>query len=230
MIMKKYLFALVTVVALSAMSSCCCPSGKQKCQNCSETNCSKECCESGNCTEAAPSSVLVVVDVQRDFFCPEGSLYVKGSEVLPAKIAAIAESYDAIIFTLDWHPADHCSFADNGGTWPAHCVAFTQGAGLADEFKPILAKCNVQLFLKGCDKDKEQYGAFEDVDGVVACWLKNADKIDVCGIAGDYCVKESTANILKIAPAEKVTMLLDCIASIDDGTALADFIKENSLK
>ena len=33
--------------------------------------------------------ILVVVDVQRDFFSPEGSLYVKGSETLPAKIAAI---------------------------------------------------------------------------------------------------------------------------------------------
>ena len=64
------------------------------------------------------SKVLVVVDVQRDFFDPSGSLYVGGSEVLPGKIAAIADSYDAVIFTLDWHPGNHCSFAANGGQWP----------------------------------------------------------------------------------------------------------------
>lgn len=178
------------------------------------------------------SSVLVVVDVQRDFFCPEGSLYVKGSEELPAKIAAIAQNYDAVIFTLDWHPANHCSFAAQGGIWPSHCVAYTQGAGLADEFAPILAQGEdkYQLFLKGTDPNAEEYGAF---DGIAECrivsWLQTAEKVAVCGIAGDYCVKESTANILKVIPAEKVTILTDCIRSIDDGSTIAAFAEENKL-
>lgn len=179
------------------------------------------------------ANVLVVVDVQRDFLDPAGSLYVAGGEVLPAKIAEIAPSYDAVIFTLDWHPGNHCSFAAQGGIWPSHCVAFTEGAGLADEFSLILAQGSdkVQLFLKGQEQDKEQYGAFEDLaeDTVIYQWLKNADHIDVCGIAGDYCVKESTANILKIADAAKVSMLTDCIASIDDGSTLAAFVAETGI-
>lgn len=196
-------------------------------------------CCSGNTSEPAAeasevSSVLVVVDVQRDFFSPEGSLYVGGSEALPAKIAEIAGNYDAVIFTLDWHPGNHCSFAAQGGIWPSHCVAYTQGAGLADEFAGILAQGpeKVQLFLKGTDPAKEQYGAFEDLDenSVIASWLKSADKVDVCGIAGDYCVKESTKNVLSIVPAEKVTILTDCIRSIDDGSTLAAFAAENKLK
>lgn len=84
--------------------------------------------------------LLVVVDVQRDFFDPAGSLYVSGSEALPEKIAAIAPEYDAVVFTLDWHPGDHCSFKDLGGIWPSHCVAYTQGAGLPDCFAAILAR------------------------------------------------------------------------------------------
>lgn len=180
------------------------------------------------------SNVLVVVDVQRDFLDPAGSLYVAGGETLPEKIAGIAAEYDAVIFTLDWHPADHCSFTSQGGMWPSHCVAYTEGAGLADEFAPILASGpeKVRIFLKGQERDREQYGAFEDIDedSVLYHWLKNAEHIDVCGIAGDYCVKESTANILKIVDASKVRVLTDCIASIDDGSALAAFAKERGLR
>lgn len=179
------------------------------------------------------SKVLVVVDVQRDFFDPSGSLYVSGSEELPAKIAAIAADYDAVVFTLDWHPADHCSFAAQGGIWPSHCVAYTQGAGIADEFSAVLTRgaSDVQIFLKGTEQDKEQYGAFEDLGAypVIKAWFENCDSIDVCGIAGDYCVKESTGNILNFAPAEKVSVLTDCVRSIDDGSTLEAFIAEKGI-
>ena len=168
--------------------------------------------------------LIVVVDVQRDFFDPSGSLYVKGSEVLPDKIARLAGDYDACIFTLDWHPANHCSFASMGGIWPSHCVAYTQGAGLADEFAPLLALPHTHLFFKGTQPDKEQYGAFEKLeDGPVYELLTEAEEIDVCGIAGDYCVKESCANVLKIARNAKVSLLADCICSIDGGEALEAF-------
>ena len=179
------------------------------------------------------SKVLVVVDVQRDFFDPSGSLYVSGSEELPAKIAAIAADYDAVVFTLDWHPADHCSFAAQGGIWPSHCVAYTQGAGIADEFSAVLTRgaSDVQIFLKGTEQDKEQYGAFEDLCcyPVIQAWFENCDSIDVCGIAGDYCVKESTNNILNFVPAEKVSVLTDCVRSIDDGSTLEAFIAEKGI-
>lgn len=180
--------------------------------------------------------VLVVTDVQRDFFDPSGSLYVSGGELLPAKIAAVADQYDKIVFTLDWHPGDHCSFKENGGPWPVHCVAYTQGAGLADEFTPILAKGPeyVQLFFKGTIKEREEYGAFDGLSNrvqysVIYDWMRKADEIHVCGIAGDYCVKETAAKILSHVPKSKVVMLKDLICSIDDGSTLEAFIKENNL-
>lgn len=221
--MRKSFSLLAAAATMSAMLTASCCGG-----------CKSEPTAEGYVPAAADtvSSVLVVVDVQRDFFSPEGSLYVNGSEELPAKIAEIAGSYDAVIFTLDWHPGDHCSFKAQGGIWPPHCVAYTQGAGLADEFAPILAQGpdKVQLFFKGTDPQKEQYGAFEDLaEGRIASWLGTAQKVDVCGIAGDYCVKESTKNILSIVPAEKVTILSDCIRSIDDGSTIAAFAAENKL-
>lgn len=181
-----------------------------------------------------PVKTLVVVDVQRDFYDPSGSLYVTGSEVLPEKIAALAGEYDAVVFTLDWHPGNHCSFKEEGGIWPKHCVQNTVGAGLPDCFTPILSDPGrFRIFLKGTQQDKEQYGAFEtaeEIDPVILSWFDSSEEIDVCGIAGDYCVKESTSNLLNFVPAEKVTMLLDCIRSIDDGTALKDFVEEKGLK
>jgi len=176
-------------------------------------------------------NILVVVDVQRDFFDPSGSLYVGGSEVLPEKIVEAAKGYDAVVFTLDWHPADHCSFAEQGGIWPSHCVANTQGAGLPDSFAEIMKTMDTQIFFKGNVQDKEQYGAFEDLSAyhVIEYWFQNCASVDVCGIAGDYCVKESTANILKVVPAEKVSILTDCVRSIDGGAALEAFIEENGL-
>lgn len=179
------------------------------------------------------AKVLVVVDVQKDFFDPNGSLYVPGGEKITAKIAKAAKSYDGVIFTLDWHPGNHCSFKDNGGIWPAHCVQYTEGAGLADDFKPILAEgpMKVQIFLKGTEQDKEQYGAFENLDenSTIYKWLTNADQIDVCGLAGDYCVKESAKNIVNLTGAANVAVLTDLICSIDDGTGLKNFIDETGV-
>ncbi|MCQ2118657.1 MAG: isochorismatase family protein [Bacteroidales bacterium] len=221
--MRKYPgFALVQAALVTAAMTACCGGGS-KCKSDSSSTAG---------TVADVSSVLVVVDVQRDFFSPEGSLYVSGSEELPAKIAEAAGNYDAVIFTLDWHPGNHCSFASEGGQWPSHCVAFTQGAGLADEFAPVLAKGDGKVFIfkKGQEQDKEQYGAFEGgLEGTVKDWFESADKVDVCGIAGDYCVKETAANILKYVPSSKVTILTDLVRSIDGGAALAQFIKDNSL-
>ena len=89
----------------------------------------------------------------------------------------------------------------------------------------------VQIFLKGTEQDKEQYGAFENLDenSTIYKWLTNADQIDVCGLAGDYCVKESAKNIVNLTGAANVAVLTDLICSIDDGTGLRNFIDETGV-
>ena len=180
---------------------------------------------------------LVITDVQRDFFHPEGSLYVAGGELLPARILALSAGYDKIIITLDWHPGDHCSFAAQGGPWPVHCVAYTQGAGLPDEFAPILARGpqDVAFFQKGTDREREEYGAFDGLSGrpeyaTILEWLKASDEIHICGIAGDYCVKETAAKLLNYIPASSLKVLMDCVSSIDDGSTIRAFVEEHKLE
>ena len=55
----------------------------------------------------------------------------------------------------------------------------------------------------------------------------------VCGIAGDYCVKNTIANLINYKSPNgemfNVSVLLDGIASIDDGTTIKKYCKENSL-
>ena len=74
---------------------------------------------------------LVVVDVQNDFL-PGGALAVPGGDrVVPALnryLRLFAERRLPIFATRDWHPSNHCSFHEQGGSWPPHCIANTPGA------------------------------------------------------------------------------------------------------
>lgn len=174
--------------------------------------------------------ILVVVDVQKDFYHPDGALYVKGGEVLPERIAKVIPEFDNVIFTLDWHPANHCSFADNGGIWPVHCVAYTEGASLPKEFIPFLVfdgnpvgRNYNNIVTKGSWAPAEEYGAH-----IPIYLLDCIDEVVFCGIAGDYCVKETLKNFLETFDI-KASVYLDGIVSIDDGTTLRKFMEENNI-
>ena len=60
------------------------------------------------------ATCLIVVDVQNDF-CENGSLAVPGSLEMIEGINREIQSnkYKHLVFTADWHPADHKSFAAN---------------------------------------------------------------------------------------------------------------------
>lgn len=189
--------------------------------------------------------ILVVVDYQYDFFNPDGALYVNGGEKLQEKIASIIPNFDYVIFTKDSHTLNHCSFKENGGIWPMHCVFNSIGAGIPIEL--LKAAKDYGIVTKGDNDDEEEYGAFSDdiefflniefaVDIEGTCskpfrsYCDDVDEIVVCGIAGDYCVLETLKNIIKHIGTNKVKVYLDGIVSIDSGEKLNNFIKENNIK
>jgi nicotinamidase/pyrazinamidase len=185
--------------------------------------------------------ILVIVDVQKDFYSPDGALYVKGAEVIPGRIADLIrkEKFFYVVPTLDWHPYNHCSFKKFGGIWPAHCVQFTEGSALAQEIIDSLYNVfDYDMFVKGTNPDMEEYGAFifsrDNNDGKekIKRYFKHADEIIVCGIAGDYCVKNTIANILDEVGTDpsKVFVWEEGVASIDDGTTLREYMSERGLK
>lgn len=197
---------------------------------------------------------LIIIDRQKDFAKADGSLYVKGSEDSEeATLKFIDQNRDFIkdaILTVDWHSVNHCSFKRNGGIWPDHCKQYTEGAGISDAVMNKLNEYNipVKIFIKGNVDDTEEYGAFNsmgtfvDDNGERKCVANNMAcnsfiKFDtynlvVCGIAGDYCVKSSIENLLKFKGPFKlnIKVFMDGISSIDDGTTIRNFVKENNLE
>lgn len=167
---------------------------------------------------------LILVDVQLDFL-PGGSLAVpRGDEVVPALnryVAVFRGLTFPVVATRDWHPPDHCSFRAQGGPWPPHCVAGSDGA----RFAPLLdLPCEARIVSKATAPDKDAYSGFEGTD--LDDWLKHAgvSRIFVGGLATDYCVLNTVRDALRLGYA--AFLLLDAVRAVDvqagDGSRAID--------
>ena len=174
------------------------------------------------------NKALVVVDMLYDFI--DGSLACLNSEEAVRRTLEFIDSQTKgqggedheildmfpILFIRDHHPADHSSFKEQGGIWPAHCVAGTHGGDIHEDLLPYVSE--ELTFDKGCDKAVEQYSGYEGVNcagqpmGEVLELLDTTD-VYVCGIATEYCVRNTCEDLLKAG--FKVHLLKDCIAYVD---------------
>jgi nicotinamidase/pyrazinamidase len=165
---------------------------------------------------------LVIVDVQNDF-CEGGSLGVAGgaatAEAISGYLAREAGGYDHVVASRDYHidPGSHFSAdPDFAHSWPPHCVAGTPGA----LFHPALDTSRVAaVFSKGAHT--AAYSGFEgsDEDGTpLADWLRGrgVDRLDVAGIATDYCVRATAIDAARAGFATRV--LLDLTAGVGAAT------------
>ena len=165
---------------------------------------------------------LIIVDVQNDF-CEGGSLAVAGGSAVARSVSSLLTSgghgYDHVVATKDYHidPGTHFSREpDYARTWPAHCVAGTSGS----DFHPELATEPIEaVFRKGAHA--AAYSGFEGVtdDGTpLADWLRahGVDRVDVVGIATDYCVRATAADAAANGFGTRV--LLGLTAGVAPGT------------
>ncbi len=158
-------------------------------------------------------TALIVVDTQRDF-CAGGSLAVPDGDAVIPPINALIKKFQAdgklIFLTRDWHPADHSSFADQGGLWPPHCVAGATGAA----FHPDLLACpEATVVSKATEREGDAYSGFDGT--LLRAQLLAAEVTDVliCGLASDYCVKATAIDAVKAGLA--TTVLTDAIRGVD---------------
>jgi nicotinamidase/pyrazinamidase len=185
--------------------------------------------------------VLLIVDPQRDFM-DDGSLPVIGSEERMRNLSTFLstlpfEEYDNIIVTLDWHPINHCSFKSNGGEWPQHCVAFSEGALVTE---PLLENLwqwahqgKLTFATKGTSALVEEYSIVKNTKSFskILPILEKADQIDVCGVVGTVCVKNTINDLLDLFK-NKLNVILRFTAQFNDEAekGFIEWLKEKGVK
>ena len=175
---------------------------------------------------------LILVDMQNDFL-PGGSLAVMGGdEIIPLLNACIARFTARglpVFATRDWHPPDHCSFRENGGQWPVHCVAGTPGA----EFAPNLKLPeSLTVISKATQPDADAYSGFQDTDLEARLRSQGIERLFTGCLATDYCVKSTVLDALDLG--FEVFLLEDAIRAVnlqpDDGDKAIDAMRQKGAR
>ena len=187
---------------------------------------------------------IIVVDVQKDF-CEGGALPVTGGLDVASRIADYLRTYRRLVrtnevpasetltvFTRDWHVPG----SDNGGhfsetpdfvdTWPAHCVQGTEGGQYADALVTEVKHADAEV-IKGMEEPA--YSGFQgvvvsDESKTLAEYLheQGVSKVWVCGLAADYCVRQTALDAIK--EGFDTSVLPNLTASIN--TPVAEVVAE----
>ena len=178
----------------------------------------------------ATRKILLAVDLQKDFI--DGSLTVPGAYSVLPEINSVKGAFDLVYFTLDWHPLNHCSFQEQGGPWPVHCVHHTAGASIPDEMFAGLEESQIRYILKGRVQSPEEYGAFVGFDPNDQDLFQPGDEVVVCGIAAEYCVLETLKNLYEISKqiGFTVKVFLEGTAKFDSHDTVLEFMAQNVIE
>lgn len=172
---------------------------------------------------------LIIVDVQNDF-CPGGSMPVEDGDVVAQSLSDASMLFSAnggrVFVSQEWHPTDHRSFQDNGGTWPAHCVRGSSGAG----FHPNLRlPVGSSIIRKGEDPSTAGYSAFEDSTLDSHLHRLEIKRVFVGGIATEYGVQHTVVDAIQNGYA--TYLLTDGISAINanpqDGEQAVKSMEDN---
>lgn len=173
----------------------------------------------------AETTAVLAVDAQQGFMPGDapgyGELPAPDGDRVAAPLAALLPEARVFAASADQHPVDHCSFVEQGGPWPVHCVAGTPGA----ELHPLVAARVTPgwLFAKGVAVDVDEYSAF---DGHDARGRGLADRLRregittlvVGGLVTNVCVQATVMNAL--AEGFEVLVAVDAIQGIPGGPGL----------
>ena len=162
------------------------------------------------------NDALLVIDVQNDF-CEGGALAVPGGSEVIAPINEMLKHSDINVFSQDWHPSDHSSFADvhpnknpfevvsmpygSQVLWPRHCVQGSEGAVFHKTLNVNAAQLVVR---KGFRTEIDSYSAFFENDHTTVTGLhgyltsRSVKSITLVGLALDFCVYYSAMDARKL--------------------------------
>ncbi|MCI2395762.1 bifunctional nicotinamidase/pyrazinamidase [Aliiroseovarius sediminis] len=181
------------------------------------------------------NEALIVIDVQNDF-CPGGALAVEGGDKIVPLINEMLPDFHVKVFTQDWHPAAHSSFASSHdgkepyqttempyGTqvlWPDHCIQGSIGAKFHDNLHRDRADLIIR---KGFRPEIDSYSAFFENDQTTPTGLegylrtRGVEKLTLVGLATDFCVAYSAVDGRRLG--FDITVLEEACRGIDlDGS------------
>ncbi len=162
----------------------------------------------------------LVVDMLYDFI--DGTLACGNAENAVHEVVKYINAHpdQRVIYITDYHPANHSSFAENGGIWPVHCVQGTHGGAIHEAFyTDVINPANRpdperNIFRKGEQVDTEQYSGFESVgpDGRLLSQCVGKDLV-ISGIATEYCVKNTLMEFLNAG--HNIELLVSGLGYVD---------------
>lgn len=187
---------------------------------------------------------LALIDLQNDFI--DGSLGVGSEKFYKAwdNIMELVkkEKFDCILTTMDFHPKNHCSFKEQGGIWPNHCVQGTGGVRLnwkVLEFldtlssTPLLKGEDYPLtLLKGKDAGEEEYGvnlmeADRYVSYLARTSINHITEMHIAGLCTDFCVKNCAIETARMNRKLPIYVHTSCSVAIDESKKLDLYEYEN---
>ncbi|MND90817.1 nicotinamidase/pyrazinamidase [compost metagenome] len=185
------------------------------------------------------TDALLVIDAQNDF-CEGGALAVQGGAGIMPLINRLAERFDTVIATQDWHTPDQISFASNHDgaapfteievaygrqmLWPDHCLQGTPGADFHPDVTPAVTKA-LAVVRKGYNPAVDSYSGFFENDHRTATGLagllrdRGVTRVFLCGLAYDYCVRFTAEDAVR--EGFEAVVIADACRAIAEETATA---------
>ena len=160
-----------------------------------------------------PNDALLIADIQKDFL-PGGALGISGGDDILPVVTTYLRRFQAkglpIFLTRDWHPPNHCSFREQGGLWPAHCVAGSPGSLPPPDFG---VPPSAVLIYKAIDANQEAYSAFQYTPLHRHLLAIGVRRLFIGGLATDYCVLNSVKDARTLG--YDVCLLMDGIKAVN---------------
>lgn len=160
-----------------------------------------------------PDDALLIVDVQNDFL-PGGSLAVTDADSILPAVNSYAEHFARkglpVFASRDYHPTDHISFKEQGGPWPPHCIAGTDGAAFPPD---LVLPATTRIVSKATSLETDAYSALDGTELKKELEESGVKRVFVCGLATDYCVLASARDL--IHAGFSVLLLTDAIKAVN---------------
>ena len=150
--------------------------------------------------------VHIVIDVLNDFV--SGNMACLHAKEAVSKIIERMNTHpnEEVLYICDAHPANHCSFVEQGGCWPMHCVKHTFGQQIDLAFYTCVnqpaqrPRISENIFEKGSHPDYEEYSGFEAIGlngKTLGQVLFRGQPVLISGIATEFCVLETVKELVQ---------------------------------